>query len=257
MQFDLTGLLIFLALILPGFVAQKAQYSVVPRSLKPLSSVGEIGEFILTGVWIHLFLLVGVRFVFWIFAEGYFAILENTFYYSTPRSFLWGHRVFVLAYFVLSLAAGYGFGFVQGVFVLKQPIRSWLVRRPFPKRMLLKLGVPGFLQDDPVWYFVLKQKSPETMVFLEVEMKNAAGIYAGTLKSYGILDDSVKSKDFYLEDVHFKENRAGAFVRLDCDGVLVNFEDAVTIQVVKVEPEEALAQEAKEASKESGFESES
>lgn len=106
--------------------------------------------------------------------------------------------------------------------------------------------MPGFLQEDPVWYFVLRQRSPDTMVFLEVEMKNGAGIYTGTLKSYGILDDSVKSKDFYLEDVYFKENRSGSFVGLRCDGVLVNFEDVLSVQVVKVEPQDALAQQEKE-----------
>jgi hypothetical protein len=146
----------------------------------------------------------------------------------------------------LSLLVGYGFGFFQGALIIRQPIRRWVVSKPFPNRILRRLGVPGFLQEDPVWYFVLRQRSPDTMVFLEVEMKNGAGIYTGTLKSYGILDDSVKSKDFYLEDVYFKENRSGSFVGLRCDGVLVNFEDVLSVQVVKVEPQDALAQQEKE-----------
>jgi hypothetical protein len=198
MQFDVTGLLIFLAFILPGFVAQKARYSLVPRSLKPLSPVGEVGEFILTGVWIHIFLAVATRVSFRIFAEQYFAVLKNGFYYGTLPQFLWEHRVFIFGYFVLSLVVGYGSGLLQGVLIIKQPIRRWIVRKPFPNRLLRRLGVPGFLQEDPVWYFVLRQKGPDTMVFLEVEMKNGAGIYTGALKSYGVLDDSVKSKDFYL-----------------------------------------------------------
>src|ERR1700730_2265054 len=225
MQFDITGLLIFLAFILPGFVAQKARYSLVPRSLKPLSPVGEVGEFVLTGVWIHISLAIGTRVCFWILAEQHFAVLKNTFYYGTLPQFLWVHRILIFVYFILSLVAGYGFGFCQGVLIIKQPIRRWIVRKPFPNRVLKSLGVPGFLQEDPVWYFVLRQKSPDTMVFLEVEMKDGAGIYTGALKSYGILDDSVKSKDFYLEDVAFKENRSSAFVQLTCDGVLMNFED--------------------------------
>jgi hypothetical protein len=246
MQFDITGLLIFLAFILPGFVAQKARYSLVPRSLKPLSPVGEVGEFVLTGVWIHVVLAAGATIYLRSFAEEYFAALESTFHYGTLPQFIWVHRFFIFGYFILSLAVGYAFGFVQGVLIIRQPIRSWIVRKPFPNRVLKRLGVPGFLQEDPVWYFVLKQISPDTMVFLEVEMKNGAGIYTGTLKSYAILDDSVKSKDFYLEDVHFKENRSSSFVRLSCDGLLVNFEDALSVQVVKLEPQDALARQANE-----------
>jgi hypothetical protein len=245
MQFDITGLLIFLALIVPGFVAQKARYSLVPRSLKTLSPVGEAGELVLTGVWIHISLAVAARFFFWAFAEQYFEVLKNTFYYGTLPHFVWNHRVFVFGYFVLTMVFGYGFGFFQGVLVIRQPVRRWIVRN-VSESVLKRLGVPGFLQEDPVWYFVLKQRTPDTMVFLEVEMKNGAGIYTGTLKSYGVLDDSIKSKDFYLEDVHFKESRSGAFARLSCDGVLVNFDDVLTIQVVKVEPQEAIEQQEKE-----------
>ncbi len=237
MQFDITGFLIFLAFVLPGFVAQKAKSSLIPRSLKPLSPVGEVGEFVLSGVWIQVFMAVTTRLFFWIFAEQYFKVLSNIFYYGSLNKVLWSYQVLVFGYFVLSLTIGYGFGFFQGVLIIKQPIRNWLVRKPFPNRMLKKLGVPGFLQEYPVWYFVLKQESATTMVFLEVEMKDRTGIYTGTLISYGILDDCEKSKDFFLEDVYFKQNRSDSFVPLRCDGVLLNFEDVASIQVVKVQPE--------------------
>src|SRR6266849_6007452 len=64
MQFDVTGFLIFLAFILPGFVAQKARFSLAPRSLKPLSPVGEVGEFVLASVWVHSLLAVAIRMYF-------------------------------------------------------------------------------------------------------------------------------------------------------------------------------------------------
>jgi uncharacterized protein DUF6338 len=243
MQFDVTGFLIFLGFILPGFLAQRARYSLAPRSLKPLSPVAEVGEFVLAGVWVHAFLLIVVRLYFYFFEKPYFAILLNTFYYSAPSRFLWSYRGFVFGYLVASLALGYCFGFVHGWSIIRQPIRSWIVRGQLPSRLLTKLGISGFLQEDPVWYFVLKQNSPLTMVFLEIEMKNGAGIYTGRLRSYGILDDSVKSKDFYLEDVYFKQGRSDRFSALNCDGLLVNFEDVASIQVRKGEPEEFLAEE--------------
>ncbi len=121
------------------------------------------------------------------------------------------------------------------------------MRKAFSKRLLARLGIPGFLQEDPVWYFVLKQESAATMVFLQVEMKNGTGVYTGRLRSYGILDDSVKSKDFYLEDVYFRQNPSDSFSQLDCNGLLVNFEDVSTIQVYKGEPADFLVRQATES----------
>src|SRR5271168_5263340 len=129
-----------------------------------------------------------------------------------------------------------------------------MVRQRSLNRLLNAIGIPGFLQEDPVWYFVLKQQSANTMVFVEVEMKGTAGFYTGRLRSYGILDDSVKSKDFYLEDVHFKEARLAPFTPIDCDGLLLNFEDVASIQVRKGEPDAFLVREALEASTETEIE---
>src|SRR5271168_1272252 len=120
--------------------------------------------------------------------------------------------------------------------------------------VLRRLGVPGFLREEPVWYSVLKRETAATQVFLEVEMKSGAGFYTGRLRSYGILDDSVKSKDFYLEDVHFKEARLAPFTPIDCDGLLLNFEDVASIQVRKGEPDAFLVREALEASTETEIE---
>jgi Family of unknown function (DUF6338) len=244
MQFDVTGFLIFLAFILPGFLAQRARYSLAPRSLKPLSPVAEVGEFVVAGVWVHVTLVVLFRLYFLAFGEQHFEALISTVSYLSLPKFLWEYRAFAFTYLVLSLAVGYCFGFVQGWLIIKQPIRRWIARMPLPKRMLKRVGIPGFLQEDPVWYFVLKQKSAATMVFLEAEMKNGAGTYTGRLTSYGILDDSVKSKDFYLEDVYFKQGRLDSFAPLDCDGVLLNFEDVAAIQVRKGEPEDFLEQQS-------------
>ncbi len=196
MQFDVTGLLIFLGFVLPGFLAQKARRSLVPSSLKPLSPVAEVGEFVLTGVWVHVLLLFFLGAIGRLFSEHYFTLLIDTLFYATASNFLRAYRVFVFGYIVGSLFLGYCVGFIQGLLVLKQPIRTWLVNKRPVAACLTALGISGFLQDDPVWYFVLKQVTPDTVVFLEIEMKDGAGFYTGKLRTYGILDDSEKAKDF-------------------------------------------------------------
>jgi hypothetical protein len=248
MQFDITGLLIFLVFILPGLLAQRARRSLVPQSLKPLSTVAEVGEYVLSGVWVHVFMLFAFWVWCWIFNRQYLEALTNSLSFGSFPNFLRAYRAFVFYYLVASLVIGYSLGFVQGWLILRQPIRSWMVRQQSINRVLNTFGIPGFLQEDPVWYFVLKQQSANTMVFVEVEMKGGVGFYTGRLRSYGILDDSVKSKDFYLEGVYFKESRSASFAAVDCDGLLLNFEDVASIQVRKGEPEAFLAQEAREAS---------
>jgi hypothetical protein len=57
MTFDVTGLLIFLLAIVPGFVAQQSRYSIIPRSLQEKSLVEETGDYVLNSVFIHLIVL--------------------------------------------------------------------------------------------------------------------------------------------------------------------------------------------------------
>jgi hypothetical protein len=235
MQFDITGFAIFLAFILPGVIAQKSRDSLVPRSLKPLSAASEVGEFVLAGVWVHVFLLLTARFFFLFIATEYFQHLAMDFAYDSLTRFLWNYRRFIFGYFVVSLLLGYPLGFLQGVLILKQPLRKWATNSRFPTKVLMKLGVTGFLEEQPIWYFVLKQTRGLRAIFVQVEMKNAAGFYTGQLISYGILDDSVKSKDFYLEKVYFKQTNMEQYAPIQCDGLLLNFEDVLTIQVTRVE----------------------
>jgi hypothetical protein len=234
MQFDVIGLFLFVLFILPGFLAQRARRSIVPQSLKPLSPVAEVGEFVLAGVWVHVCLIVGFKLWCWIFGGQYFFLLWNTLVYGTPSTFFRSYSAFVFIYLLASLMVGYLFGFVQGWSIIKQPVRSFVVRQPSVNHLLTRLGVPGFLQDDPVWYFVLKQETAESMVFVEVEMKDGNGFYTGALRAYGILDDSEKSKDFYLEEVCFRKDRTVPYIALKCDGILLNFEDVVGVQVRRI-----------------------
>jgi hypothetical protein len=240
MQFDITGFLIFLGFVLPGFVAQKSRDSIVPRSLKPFSTLAEVGEFVLAALWVHLILILAFRVFFLFAAKQYFGGFVNTFHYGSLQNFCWSFRALLFSYLVLSLVLGYFFGFLQGWLVLRQPVRNWVLERRALASLLAKIGIPGFLKEQPVWYFALKLDSPSTTVFVEVEMKNSAGFYTGVLLSYGILDDCVKSKDFFLVEVQFKQSRNDSYVPLQCNGVLLNFEDAVSVQVIKSEPNAAL-----------------
>jgi len=237
MQFDLTGFLIFIAFILPGFVAQKARDSITPRTLKPQSVVSEVGEFVLAGILSHISLIIVIRAYFVFFQSAFFAQAESILHSNGWSAFLASHRPLLLGYFILSLLTGYIVGGVQGCLILRQPVRNWVLSKPMLSRWLQKLGISGFLREQPVWYFVFQQRVPDTHVFLEVEMKDSAGFYTGELTSYGLVDDSEENKDFYITGASFKPDRDAAYKQLSCDGLLLNFKNVASLQVVKTPPD--------------------
>jgi hypothetical protein len=72
---------------------------------------------------------------------------------------------------------------------------------------LVRFGVLAFLEEAPVWYEALRQKTRNERTFVEVKMKQGAGFYTGELKSYGIVSNSEPSKDFLLVNAAYKEPR--------------------------------------------------
>jgi hypothetical protein len=140
MQFDITGFAIFLAFILPGFVAQKSRDSIVPRSLKPLSPVSEVGEFVLAGVW----------------------------------RVLWTYRFFSLLYFVLSLFVGYLLGLLQGVLILRQPLRNWAVTKSTPTRSSEKTWNYRVFAGTTCMVFRIKANRT-TFINYDIPLKNTSG----------------------------------------------------------------------------------
>jgi hypothetical protein len=61
MTFDVTGLLIFLLAIVPGFLAEQARHSIIPRSLQNKSTIEETGEYVIDSLFIHFFFLTAFR----------------------------------------------------------------------------------------------------------------------------------------------------------------------------------------------------
>jgi hypothetical protein len=98
---------------------------------------------------------------------------------------------------------------------------------------LVRFGVLAFLEEAPVWYEALRQKTRNERTFVEVKMKQGAGFYTGELKSYGIVPDSEPNKDFLLVNAAYKKTEESAYVPMDVDGVLLNFADAESMAIIK------------------------
>ncbi len=232
MTFDVTGLLIFLLGIVPGFVAEQSRHSIVPRSLQHKSPLEQTGEYVLNSIFIHLFFLTVFRIFLSVFNLKVLTALGQAVTEKNLPGWGWDHRYLILSYFVASLIGGFLLGLLRGVLALNQPIRKGLLRRRWFGLVLEKLGIHSFLQEEPVWYGVLRQVSKREVTFIQVRMKGG-GYYAGELRSYGILDDSKREKDFHMVNVHFRKPGEDIYRKLDGDGVLLNFADVESIEVSK------------------------
>ncbi len=233
MMFDVTGLLIFLLAVIPGFLAEQTRHSIVPRSLQKKSAIDETGEYVINSLLIHFVLLMVFQLILSWMNPSTLEALGQAVTQKKLAGWAWEHRFLVLAYFVLSLIAGFFFGVLRGVLALNQPFRRKLGGFQWISRLLEGIGLYSFLQTDPVWYGVLRQTSKDELTFVQVRMKGGGGFYAGELKSYGILEDSKREKDFYLVNVYFTKRDEDPYTKLDSDGVLLNFADVDSIEVTK------------------------
>lgn len=232
-KFDPSGLLIFLGFVVPGVLAQKARDVITPRSLKPSSAVAELADYVLDSVYVHSILSLTFLAVLRVWWGNYLVELGRDFAANPTGDFLWRHPRMTLSYFVLCFPLGYAFGCFRGWQTLVAPIRDRLLDLRLPRWALERLGIRSFLKEQPVWYTVFSEKGSLHNTFVEVEMKENKGFYTGLLKAYGILDDSERSKDFYLIVPYFRPDSNSAYASLNCDGVLLNFSDVTSIRVKK------------------------
>lgn len=233
MTFDVTGLVIFLLAIVPGFIAQQSRYSIVPRSLQEKSVVEETGEYVLNSVFIHLVVFSFFRFYLLLSNPTALTDWDLAIEQKKLLEWFWQQHNLVFLYFLTSLAAGFLLGLFRGALALNQPFRKWIAGFESFQWILRKAGILSFLQEEPVWYGVLRQRNKDEITFVEIRMKENRGIYAGELKSYGILADSERNKDLFIINAYRKKSDEEEFNRLNVDGILLNYGDVESIQIIK------------------------
>jgi hypothetical protein len=233
MTFDVTGLLIFLLAIVPGFLAQQARSYLVPRSLRTKSVVEETGNYVLNSILVHLFLLGSFRLVLGIVRSPVPSTLGVAMAQKQLASWAWQHRYLIVFYYLASLLLGSVLGAIRGISERDRRIGTWLADNRWLRPLLVRFGVLAFLEEAPVWYEALRQKTRNERTFVEVKMKQGAGFYTGELKSYGIVPDSEPNKDFLLVNAAYKKTEESAYVPMDVDGVLLNFADAESMAIIK------------------------
>jgi hypothetical protein len=233
MTFDVTGLLIFLLAVVPGFIAQQARSLFVPRSLRTKSVLEETGNYALNSILVHLILLGSFRLVLGVFHSATPAALGVAMSQKQVSGWTWEHRYLIVSYYIASLLLGSALGLVRGISERERVIGTWLADNRWLSPLLVRFGVLAFLQEAPVWYEALRQRSRNEQTFVEVRMKEGGGFYTGELKSYGIVSDSEPNKDFLLVNAAYKKSENEKYLPIEADGVLLNFCDAESVSFIK------------------------
>jgi hypothetical protein len=233
MTFDITGLLIFLLAVVPGFIAQQARSRLVPRSLRAQSVLEETGNYVFNSIVVHLILFASFRVALAVFHSATPASLSVAIVQKQLPGWAWEHRYLIAIYYVASLLLGFIFGVLRGIAEQDRQIGTWLADSWLVRPLLLRLGVRAFLEEAPVWYEALREKTRDERTFIEVKMKQDGGYYTGEHRSYGIVPDSEPNKDFLLVNAAYKKLESDIYLPTNTDGVLLNFADAESVSFIK------------------------
>ena len=234
MTFDITGLILFLVAVMPGFVAQQSRHTLVPRPLESKTALEETGEYVLNSLLVHLFSLICFREVLIVLDPRLLFTLGQAISGQSVRVWGYEHRYLAIIYLCTTLAAGFLLGLLRGYVALTQPVRSGLSHYKWSQKILKSLHIPSFIQDGPVWHDVLRDRGVETLTVVQIRMKSGC-FYTGALERYSILKDSEKNKDFYLVNAHFRPTCSEPYQEMRCRGVLLNFSDVEAIEISKTQ----------------------
>jgi hypothetical protein len=171
MTFDVTGLLIFLLAIVPGFLAQQARSFLVRCSLRTKSILEETGNYVLNSILVHLLLLGSFRLVLGIVRSPAPSTLGVAMAQKQLASWARQHRYLIVFYYIASLLLGSVFGAIRGISERDRRMGTWLADNRWLSPLLVRFGVVAFLEEAPVWYEVLRQKTRNERTFVEVKMK--------------------------------------------------------------------------------------
>jgi hypothetical protein len=249
MDIDLSKVVLILLAVLPGYLARRGSDRVMPTTQREKGATEEIAEFLLFSATAHL-ILAFLYSSFWILT-GVLCKQSALFFVSgwlplTPIELLERlSRVpagYLAIYLFLSLGIGWLLGLGRGLWDAWH-VAEWLAE---------KLGVENsafgrfwskrierfLITGRPIIYDALFPELDENGnpkdVFAELVMKEHQGSVTGTVTSFSIANDEESHKLVYLKDVYRKKTEDSQYEKLDGDGMLVDFADAITVQIKQV-----------------------
>lgn len=227
MDINLTAVLILIGFVVPGLSARRTRNLFCPRTLDTVGATEELGQFVGTGLLIHLILISGCLLFFSRWHHAYAQSLrEGLVSGGLPRMVL-DHYWFAICYLVLSLIAGYLFGVLSGL----GAIHGWVGKIFSP--LLRRMGV-SLLVDRPMVFDVFYSDGFRGITFVELEMKDSGGFYTGQLAEWGLVSDEEPHNPVYLKKVSYRSVQENEYRPLKADGVWFDMADAINTRIQRM-----------------------
>lgn len=245
MKIDISTVLLIILCVIPGLFAQRSRNLVCPRSFDEQGASAELGELVALGISTHGVILCFVA--AFLFILGACRCWDPAYFFrrldAWPLQVWTSHHpletlLFGTIYVFISFVSSHWLGLFYGIWRFRIPVTSAVFGKA---NWLQRLGVNGLLGERPIIYeaFSPKQRSSDGtpyLVFVEIELKNSLGFYAGQLSQFAILKDDEPHKPVYLISAFFKETRTDMYEPVEADGVLLDLSDAVLVRVSQTPP---------------------
>jgi hypothetical protein len=225
--------------VIPGLFAQRTRNHLVPRSFAPRGASAELAELVALGIATHgMFAFISAAILFFF---GWFRHGDPDYFFSKLDLLVGGQwfpqhpvetSLIAFGYIFLSFFFSHWLGFIYGLLRLKSPFTTML----FANATWLRrwFGLSGLLGERPIIYEVLNpvlDHGATKSVFVEVEMKDGLGFYAGQLSQFAIVRDEEPHKPIFLIDVWFKKKRGDDYEFINTDGIMIDLAEAATLSV--------------------------
>jgi hypothetical protein len=249
MDIDLYKVVSIVLAVLPGYLARRGRDRVIPCTQRKKGATEEVAEFLIYSVAAHFILLL-LYCVFWILAG--FLCRQSALFFIAGWLLLAPSDLmkkldgipagYLVLYLVLSLGMGWFLGLGRGL------IDAWHVAELVAgklgfensafERFWAKHVERFLITGRPIIYNALLPDLDETGgrrdVFVEIDLKDNQGSITGRVASFSIANDEESHKLIYLKEVYRRKLQDAPYEKLDADGMLVDFADAITVQIKQV-----------------------
>ncbi len=247
MKIDFSAVAIVLLFVAPGYFAYRTRNHFAPRSLSPKGPTEEFAGFVVISAFAHC--LLGA-------ATLVLAVLAGLASHLNPlRFFVWAdsidfqvwlhlHKsagfVIVISYFLLSCACGSVLGLPLALSDLswKGGLFRW-VQAGKRGAWLRRQGVRGIIVEQPAIYTALRpdldEHGREKYVFVEAELRESKGFYAGQVSNYSVSRDEDPHKLVLLRNTSYSPDDSSAYEPVIPSGtVLIDLADVLVLRVQQV-----------------------
>jgi len=244
MKIDLSAVAIVLLFVAPGYFAYVTRNHFAPRSLAPKGPTEEFAGFVVVSAFAQCLLGTVALILAFLAGLAYHLKPLHIFVWADGMDFqAWLHLhksagfAIVILYFLLSCAFGSMLGLPLALSDLswKGRLGRW-ARSGKRGDWLRRQGVRGVIVEHPAIYTAMRpdldEHGREKYVFVEAELRNSKGFYAGQVSNYSVSRDEDPHKLVLLRNVSYSPDDSTDYGPvISSQSVLLDLADVLVLRI--------------------------